>query len=141
MPRIIAIDYGTKRTGIAATDELQIIASPLTTVETKQLIAFLNDYISREPVAQVVVGEPKKVNGQESENMPAIRQFIAKFQQAQPNIPITLYDERFTTKLAFQAMLQGGLNKKQRNNKNGVVDKVSASIILQSFMDSQRNKL
>lgn len=135
MARLLAIDYGTKRTGIAITDELQMIASGLTTVDTKDLLLFLKDYTSKEHVELFVIGEPKQMNNEVSESEAAILPFIEKLTKAIPKIPITRVDERFTSKMAFQTMIDSGLNKKQRRNK-ALVDEISATIILQSYMAS-----
>ncbi|RYH73846.1 Holliday junction resolvase RuvX [Flavobacteriaceae bacterium 144Ye] len=136
MARILAIDFGTKRTGIAVTDELQIIASGLTTVETKDLFAFLKEYVSNESVELFVVGEPKRLNNEASESEVAIKPFIDKLTKAFPDIPFTRVDERFTSKMAFQTMIDSGLTKKQRKNK-ALVDEISATIILQSYLYSR----
>lgn len=133
MGRILAIDFGTKRTGIAVTDELQIIASGLTTVETKDLIAFLKDYISKEQVELFVIGEPKQMNNEASESEAFIKLFIEKLIKVIPNIPIKRVDERFTSKMAFQTMIDSGLNKNQRKNK-ALIDEISATLILQSYL-------
>lgn len=137
MARLLAIDYGTKRTGIAITDELQIIASGLTTVDTKNLLPFLEDYISKEHVELFVIGEPKQMNNMVSESEAAILPFIEKLSKAIPEIPIVRVDERFTSKMAFQTMIDSGLKKGQRRNK-ALVDEISATIILQSYMSSNR---
>lgn len=137
MARLLAIDYGTKRTGIAITDELQIIASGLTTVDTKQLLPFLKDYISKEKVELFIIGEPKQMNNEVSESEAAILPFIEKLSKAIPQIPIVRVDERFTSKMAFQTMIDSGLTKSQRRNK-ALVDEISATIILQSYMASNR---
>jgi len=137
MARLLAVDYGTKRTGIAITDELQIIASGLTTVETKDLLSFLKDYISKEKVELFIVGEPKQMNNEVSESEAAILPFIKKLSIAIPQIPIVRVDERFTSKMAFQTMIESGLSKGQRRNK-ALVDEISATIILQSYMSSNR---
>lgn len=136
MARLLAIDYGTKRTGIAITDELQLIASGLTTVDTKQLLPFLKDYISKEQVELFVIGEPKQMNNEVSESEAAISHFIEKLSKAIPGIPIMRVDERFTSKMAFQTMIDSGLKKGQRRNK-ALVDEISATIILQSYMASK----
>lgn len=136
MARILAIDFGTKRTGIAVTDELQIIASGLTTVETKDLFAFLKEYISNESVELFVIGEPKRLNNEASESEVAIKPFIDKLTKIFPDIPFTRVDERFTSKMAFQTMIDSGLTKKQRKNK-ALVDEISATIILQSYLYSR----
>jgi len=134
--RILAIDFGKKRTGIAITDELQIIASGLTTVETKLLISFLKDYISRENVELFIIGKPKQMNNNDSESEALILPFIKKLQKEIPQIPLKRVDERFTSKMAFQTMIDGGLKKKQRQDK-GLIDEISATIILQSYLYSQ----
>lgn len=133
MGRILAIDYGTKRTGIAVTDELQIIASGLTTVDTKNLIVFLKKYISSEKVELFVIGEPKQMNNEASESEASIKLFIAQLTKTIPNIPIIRVDERFTSKMAFQTMIDSGLKKGQRKNK-ALVDEISATLILQSYL-------
>ena len=136
MGRILAIDYGKVRTGIAVTDEMQIIASGLTTVDTKQLITFLKDYIKEESVELFLVGEPKQMNNQASESESLIIPFLEKLQKAISNIPIKRVDERFTSKMAFQTMIDSGLSKKKRQNK-ALVDEISATLILQSYLYSQ----
>ncbi len=136
MGRILAIDFGKKRTGIAITDELQIIASGLTTVETKLLISFLKDYVSRENVELFIIGKPKQMNNNDSESEALILPFIKKLQKEIPQIPLKRVDERFTSKMAFQTMIDGGLKKKQRQDK-GLIDEISATIILQSYLYSQ----
>ena len=136
MGRILAIDYGKKRTGIAVTDPLKIIANGLTTVATKDLFDFLKEYMQKEPVERIVMGEPHKVTGEESETMAYIKPFVNRLHNAYPDLPVVMVDERFTTKIAQRAMIDGGLKKSDRNNKNGVVDMVSATIILQTYMDS-----
>ena len=135
MGRLLAIDYGTKRTGIAVTDELQIIASGLTTVSTPELITFLKDYISKEAVDKIVVGLPKQMDNTDSESEVFIQKFLVKLEKQIPNIPIVRVDERFTSKMAFQTMIDSGLSKKQRRNK-ALVDEISATLILQSYMSS-----
>ena len=136
MPRILAIDYGKKRTGIAVTDELQIIASGLTTVNTEELFAFLKDYVSKENVALILVGEPKQMNNAASESEVLIAPFVEKLEKTFPKITIKRIDERFTSKMAFQTMIDSGLKRKQRRNK-ALVDEISATIILQSYLYSQ----
>ena len=136
MARLLAIDYGTKRTGIAVTDEFQIIASGLTTVDTKELLAFLKDYTTKEKVELFVIGEPKQMNNKVSESEADILSFIEKLKKAIPDIPIARVDERFTSKMAFQTMIDSGLKKNQRKNK-ALVDEISATIILQSYMSSK----
>ena len=137
MSRIIAIDYGKKRTGIAVTDPLQIIANGLTTVPTHQLVDFLLDYVRREPVERIVVGHPKQMNNEDSENMKNIVPFLNRLRKLLPDMPMELVDERFTSVLAHQAILAGGLKKKDRQNK-ALVDEISATIILQSYLESKK---
>ena len=136
MARLLAIDFGTKRTGIAITDEFQMIASGLTTVDTKELLSFLKNYCSKEKVELFVIGEPKQMNNEVSESEAAILPFIEKLSKAIPQIPIARVDERFTSKMAFQTMIDSGLTKNQRKNK-ALVDEISATIILQSYMASK----
>jgi putative Holliday junction resolvase len=136
MARILAIDFGTKRTGIAVTDELQIIASGLTTVNTKDLLTFLKDYTKQESVELFLVGEPKQMDNTASESEVHIISFISKLEKALPNIPIKRVDERFTSKMAFQTMIASGLKKNQRKNK-GLIDEISATLILQSYLYSK----
>ena len=133
MPRILAIDYGIKRTGIAVTDELQIIASGLTTVPSETAITFLATYFSKENVVKVLIGEPKQMNGQPSESTPIIEKFVAEFKITFPEMKIDRVDERFTSKMAFQTMIDSGLKKKQRQNK-GLVDEIAATILLQDYL-------
>lgn len=137
MGRILAIDYGKKRTGIAVTDPLRIIATPLDTVPTTGLEAFLVAYTKREPVDEFVVGMPKTLMNEDSEIAPLVRRFVEKLRLAFPDKPIHLADERFTSSIARRAMIDGGMKKKDRREK-GNVDKISATIILQSFMDDVR---
>lgn len=136
MPRILAIDYGEVRTGIAVTDELQIIASGLITVKTDDLIKFLIDYTHKEQVELFVVGLPKQMNNSESQSEKHIINFLKNLEKSLPKIPVTRIDERFTSKIAFQTMIDSGLKKKQRRNK-GLVDEISATIILQSYLYSK----
>ena len=133
MPRIVAIDYGIKRTGIAVTDELQIIASGLTTIPSETAIAFLKDYFTKESVTKVLIGEPKQMNGLPSESTPVIEKFVADFTQAFPEMQLERVDERFTSKMAFQTMIDSGLSKKQRQNK-ALVDEIAATILLQDYL-------
>lgn len=133
MPRILAIDYGVKRTGIAVTDELQIIGSGLTTVLSETVINFLKDYFSKENVVKVLIGEPKQMNGLDSESTPIIEKFVNDFITAFPEMPIVRVDERFTSKMAFQTMIDSGLKKKQRQNK-ALVDEIAATILLQDYL-------
>ena len=133
MARILALDYGTKRTGIAVTDELQIIASGLTTVDTKKIFSFLTNYLKNEKVELFIVGEPKQLDNTESESEQFIKPFIKKLSTTFPKIPIKRVDERFTSKIAFQSMIDSGLKKKQRRNK-ALIDEISATLILQSYL-------
>ena len=133
MSRILAIDYGKKRTGIAVTDPMQIIANGLTTVPTSQLMDFVLDYVRHEAVERIIIGHPKQMNNEDSENMKRIVPFMNQLK------PVELYDERFTSVLAHQAMLAGGLKKKDRQNK-ALVDEISATIILQSYLESKKYK-
>lgn len=133
MSRILAIDYGLKRCGLAVSDPLQLIASPLVTISTLQLIAFLDDYVKREMVETLVVGMPLKGDGSETDSTAAVRRFITHLKARFPQVPVYEVDERFTSKMAMQAMIDGGLKKKDRRDKT-LIDKTSAAIILQSFM-------
>ena len=137
MSRILAIDYGEKRTGIAVTDVLQIIAGGLTTVPTVDLMDFLIKYVETEPVERILVGHPKQMNNEDSENMKRIVPFVNSLKKKMPSIPIELVDERFTSVLAHQAMIDGGLKKMARQNK-ALVDEISATIILQSYLESKK---
>ena len=138
MARILAIDYGRKRTGLAVTDDLQIIASGLATVPSSETIAFLSDYLSGEAVERFVVGLPRQMNNSPSESVVFIESFIRTLEKKFPGIPVERTDERFTSKIAFQTMVSAGLKKKDRQNK-ALVDQVSATIILQSYMESRNN--
>lgn len=140
MSRLLSIDYGKKRTGIAVSDPLQIIANGLTTVETSNLFEFLEDYLKKEEVESIIVGLPKQMNGQPSENMKRIEPFVNRLKKIYPKINIEYFDERFTSKLAHQAMIDGGLKKQDRRNKE-LVDEISATIILQGYMESRRLRL
>ena len=133
MSRILAIDYGIKRTGIAVTDELQIIASGLITIPSETAIAFLTTYFSKENVSKVLIGEPKQMNGDPSESTPIIEKFVTAFKIAFPEMQIVRVDERFTSKMAFKTMIDSGLKKKQRQNK-GLVDEIAATILLQDYL-------
>ena len=139
MSRILSVDYGKKRTGIAVTDPLQIIAGGLVTVATSGLFDFLRDYVAKEQVDRIVIGEPKQADGSPSENMARVVQFVNRWRKAFPEIPIEFYDERFTSVLAHRAMIDGGLHKKKRQDK-ALVDEISATIILQSYLESQKYK-
>lgn len=132
MARILAIDYGTKRTGVAVTDELQLIASGLTTVKTGELMPFLKDYCQKEQVERILIGEPKRMNNESSAVEVDILRFREKLEK-EINLPITRVDERFTSKMAVQSMVQAGLKKKKRQNK-ALVDEISATIILQTYL-------
>lgn len=138
MARILAIDYGKKRTGLAVTDVLQLIANGLTTVPTPLLMDYIVDYVRREPVARIVVGMPKQMNNQPSENMARITPFVNRLRKVLPEIPVEYVDERFTSVLAHQAMIDGGLKKKDRQRKE-LVDEISATIILQSYLESRKH--
>ncbi|MGD1946550.1 MAG: Holliday junction resolvase RuvX [Croceivirga sp.] len=134
MGRILALDYGKVRTGIAVTDELQIVASGLETVNTEELITFLKSYLSEEKVECVVVGLPKQMDGKDSQSEGLIKKFLEKLQNSFPLLKIERQDERFTSKIAVQSMIAGGMKKKKRQNK-GMVDQISATLILQSYLD------
>lgn len=133
MPRILAIDYGIKRTGLAVTDDLQIIASGLTTVASETVIPFLKNYFAKENVIKVLIGEPKQMNGQPSESTPIIEKFVSDFKTHFPEMKVERVDERFTSKMAFQTMIDSGLKKKQRQNK-ALVDEIAATILLQDYL-------
>ncbi len=139
MGRILAIDYGTKRTGIAVTDPFRIIPGGLTTVATHELQAFLTGYFAKEPVDMIVVGHPTNMNGQESASMQQIRPFVEKLRKQYPDKEVVMFDERFTSVLAQKAILDAGIKKMARRNK-ALVDEVSATIILESFMNSIQYK-
>ena len=136
MGRILSIDYGKKRTGLAVTDPLQIIAGGLSTIETKDLFDFLSAYVVREGVERIVIGKPTQPNGQPSENLVRVENFVNRWRKACPEVPIEYYDERFTSVLAHRAILAGGVKKKTRRENKGLVDEVSATIILQDYMNS-----
>lgn len=140
MSRILAIDYGKRRTGLAVSDPLQIIAGGLCTVETPQLMAYLQNYMAREEVECVVVGLPTQPNGQPSENQARVREFTGRLRKAFPTLNVCFWDERFTSVMAHQAMLQSGISRKRRQDK-ALVDEISATIILQSFMESRKETL
>ena len=137
LARILSIDYGRKRTGIAVTDPLQIIAGGLATVSTSELFDWLQQYVSREQVERIVIGEPRQPNGAPSENLARVQQFVNRWRKAHPELPIEYYDERFTSVLAHRAMIDGGMKKKARQDK-AAVDKIAACIILEGYMDSLR---
>lgn len=136
MGRILSIDYGKKRTGLAVTDPLRIIAGGLSTIETKDLFDFLSAYVVREGVERIVIGKPTQPNGQPSENLVRVENFVNRWRKACPEVPIEYYDERFTSVLAHRAILEGGVKKKTRRENKGLVDEVSATIILQDYMNS-----
>ena len=140
MARLLSIDYGKKRTGLAVTDPLQIIAGGLATVFTSELFAFLQDYVRREAVERIVIGEPRQTDGSPSENLERVKQFVNRWKRAVPDIPIEFYDERFTSVLAHRAMLDGGLRKKARQNK-ALVDEISATILLQDYMRARHSSV
>ena len=135
MGRILAIDYGSKRTGLAVTDPIGIIATPLTTVLTKDLIIFLKDYIEKEEVNKIVIGMPKTLRNEDSENAGGVRKMIVILSKTFPTLPIKTVDERFTSSIAMDALIRGGMKKKDRRDK-GNIDKVSATLILQSYLES-----
>jgi putative holliday junction resolvase len=137
MGRILAIDYGMKRTGLAVTDPLKIIATALETVETQKLMERLSNYMAIEPVERIVIGMPVKTDGSDTHNTQPVLGFIEILKQKFPDMPISIEDERFTSKMAMQAMIQGGMKKSDRRDKTNV-DKISAVLILQSFMSRSR---
>ena len=137
MPQLLAIDYGKKRTGIAVTDDMQIIASGLTTVETEKLIPFLKDYFSKHNVEKTIIGEPKQMDGSASESAELIEKFILQFLNDFPLIPLERIDERFTSKMAFQTMIDSGLKKNQRKNK-ALIDEIAATIMLQDYLQYKK---
>ncbi|MBQ4277934.1 MAG: Holliday junction resolvase RuvX [Bacteroidaceae bacterium] len=135
--RILAIDYGQKRTGIAVTDPLQIIAGPLTTVDTRDLLAFIDDYIGREQVERIVVGYPRRLDGSDSENMRRITPFVNRLRKIYPSVQVDLFDERFTSVIAHKAIIDSGIPRKARQDK-ALVDKISAAIILEEYMAAKK---
>jgi len=137
LARILSIDYGKKRTGIAVTDPLQLIAGGLATVSTSELFDWLKAYLAKEQVERIVIGEPRQPNGQPSENLERVQQFVNRWRKAMPDVPIEFYDERFTSVLAHQAMIDGGLKKKVRQDK-ALVDEISATIILEDYLRSRK---
>lgn len=136
MGRVLSIDYGKKRTGLAVTDPLQLIANGLTTVSTSEVFDYVVSYVKREQVERIVVGQPKQTDGMDSENMRRVVPFVNRLRKALPDVPIEWFDERFTSVLAHKAMIDGGLKKKARQNK-ALVDEISATIILQGWMESR----
>ena len=137
MSRILAIDYGRKRTGLAVSDTLQIIANGLTTVPTHELLDFIAGYVQKEPVERIIIGLPKQMNNEVSENMKYIEPFVRLLKKKIPEMPVEFVDERFTSVLAHRTMLEAGLKKKDRQNK-ALVDEISATIILQTYLESKR---
>ncbi|HIZ68422.1 MAG TPA: Holliday junction resolvase RuvX [Candidatus Prevotella avicola] len=136
--RVLSVDYGKKRTGLAVTDPLQIIANGLATVSTSELFSYLERYVAQEAVERIVVGKPTQANGQPSENLPRVEAFVNRWRKVHPEIPVVYYDERFTSVLAQRAILDGGVKKRQRRENKGLVDEVSATIILQDYMNARR---
>jgi putative Holliday junction resolvase len=137
LARILSIDYGKKRTGLAVTDPLQIIAGGLATVSTSELFDWLRAYLAKESVERIIIGEPRQTNGQPSENLQRVQQFVNRWRKAVPEVPIEYFDERFTSVLAHQAMLDAGLKKKARQDK-ALVDEISATIILEDYLRSKK---
>lgn len=137
MGRILALDYGRKRTGIAVSDVLQIIANGLTTVPSHELLVFLQNYVEKEQVERIIIGLPRQMSGELSESMNYIEPFVRRLKKTFPEIPVEFVDERFTSVLAHRAMIDGGLKKKERQNK-ALVDEISATIILQSYLENKR---
>lgn len=134
MPRILAIDYGLKRTGLAVTDPLQIIATGLITVESPKLIVWLKDYFKKEQVELVLIGEPKNWDDTDTHATPLVKAFVTRFQKEFPSMPLRMVDERYTSKMASRAMIDMGLKKKQRQNK-ALVDEIAATIMLQEYLE------
>jgi len=134
MPRILAIDYGLKRTGLAVTDPLQIIANGLTTVESPKLIPFLKEYFKQEEVEMIIIGEPKNWDDTDTHATPLVKKIVEKLKKEFPQIPLILVDERFTSKMASRAMIDMGMKKKQRQNK-ALVDEIAATILLQEYLE------
>ena len=137
MGRILSIDFGKKRTGIAVTDPLQIIANGLVMVATSELLDFLKTYVAQENVERIVIGRPLQLNGRPSENLARVGQFVSTWRKTMPTIPIEYYDERFTSVIAQQTIIAGGIKKKTRREEKGLVDEVSETIILQDYMGSK----
>ena len=138
MARLLAIDYGRKRCGLAVTDILQITPGGLATVRTHELIDYLKNYIAKEPVERFIIGLPMNLNGKASESMPYLRPFLKQLEKAIPNIPVTMVDERFTSTLAQRTIIEAGIGKQRRREDKGLVDEVSAVIILQTYMSTPR---
>ena len=141
MARILSIDYGKKRTGLAVTDSLQSIANGLATVSTSSLIDYLKDYIAKEPVERIVIGRPTQPDGRPSENLVRVEQFVNRWRKLVPNIPIEYYDERFTSVIAHQVVIDSGVRKKVRKENKGLIDEISATIILQDYMQYRHSML
>lgn len=141
MARILSIDYGKKRTGLAVTDSLQIIANGLATVSTSSLIDYLKDYIAKEPVERIVIGRPTQPDSRPSENLARVEQFVNRWRKLVPNIPIEYYDERFTSVIAHQVVIDSGVKKKVRKENKGLIDEISATIILQDYMQYRHSML
>ncbi|WP_314694669.1 Holliday junction resolvase RuvX [Tannerella forsythia] len=139
MGRIMAVDYGQKRTGLAVTDMLKMIANRLTVVSSREAMGYIAQYVSQEPVDLIVVGYPKQMNNEPSENMKRVEAFVDQLTKTLPSIPVEYYDERFTSIMAQRALIDGGLKKKKRQDK-GLVDEISAVLILQGFLERLRNK-
>ena len=137
MGRILSIDYGKKRTGLAVTDPLRIIANGLATIPTSDIFDYLTQYVAKESVDQLVIGKPIQPNGQPSENLARVENFVNRWRKLHPEMPIDYYDERFTSVIAHQAMIAGGVKKKIRREDKGLVDEISATIILQDYMRSK----
>ena len=137
MGRILAIDYGKKRTGLAVTDPLRIIANGLATIPTSDIFDYLTQYVAKESVDQLVIGKPIQPNGRPSENLSRVENFFNRWRKLHPEMPIDYYDERFTSVIAHQAMIAGGVKKKTRREDKGLVDEISATIILQDYMRSK----
>ena len=135
----MAVDYGQKRTGLAVTDMLKMIANRLTVVSSREAMGYIARYVSQEPVDLIVVGYPKQMNNEPSENMKRVEAFVAQLTKTLPSIPVEYYDERFTSIMAQRALIDGGLKKKKRQDK-GLVDEISAVLILQGFLERLRNK-
>ena len=139
MGRILGIDYGRKRTGVAVTDPLQIVAGNLATVPTHTLMSFIKDYIAREQVERIVIGQPTQLNGEPSESMKYITPFVNRLRKELPDMPVVMYDERFTSTIAHRAMIDGGMKKSDRRDKSRV-DAIAATIILNDYLQSKLNQ-
>ena len=136
--RVLSVDYGKKRTGLAVTDPLQLIANGLATVSTSEIFEYLVAYIQKEPVERIIIGKPMQPNGRPSENMARVEQFVDRWRKLHPDVPIEYYDERFTSVLAHRAILDSGIGKKARRENKGLADEISATIILQDWMNSRK---